>query len=106
MTTSGGKPAARASKPGRAVKTGRDGPWRAAGRPRPQLLAAEETGGSTGPPTDAVAARLLARSCRRGRPVARQGPSRPVSTARPGFEALAAGLPPLMVIPGSVRWRA
>ncbi len=76
MTTSGGKPAARASRPGRAVEAGRDGPWRVAGRPRLLLLAAEEASGKTGPPTDAEAARAKlerrARAARRRRKLERE----------------------------------
>ena len=74
MTTSGGKPAARASRPGRAVEPGRDGPWRVAGRPRLQLLAAEETGGDMGPPAEAARAKLetRARAARRRRKLERE----------------------------------
>ncbi len=76
MTTSRGKPAARASRPGRAVEAGRDGPWRVAGWPRLQLLAAEEAGGDMGPPADAEEARAkletLARAARRRRKLERE----------------------------------
>ncbi len=71
MTTSGDKPAARASRPGWAVKAGRDGPWRVTGRPRLQLLTAEEADGDVGLPADAEAARakleMRARAARRRR---------------------------------------
>ncbi len=76
MTTSGGKPAARASRPSRAVESGRDGPWQVNGRTRLQLLAAKETGGDTGPPADAEAARAKlatrARAARRRRKLERE----------------------------------
>ena len=63
-------------RPGRAVEAGRDGPWLVAGRPRLQLLAPEEAGGGTGPPTDAEAARAKlktwARAARRQRKLKRE----------------------------------
>ncbi len=70
MTTSGGKPVARASRPGRAVEAGRDGPWRVAGRPRLQFPAAKGAV-DAGLPVDAEAARAKletrARAARRRR---------------------------------------
>ena len=71
MTTSRGQPTARASRPGRAVEAGRDGPWRVVGRPRPQPLVTEEAGGDAGLPIDTEAARAKletrARAARRRR---------------------------------------
>ena len=42
MTTGRCRPTTGGPRPGRAIDTGPDGPWRAVGRPRPQLPAAEE----------------------------------------------------------------
>ncbi len=75
MTTGRCKPAAGALGPGRAVETGRDGPWRAAGRARAQGPAAEGTADDV-PLLDLKAARAKsenrARAARRRRKLERE----------------------------------